>query len=139
LQFSDKEFSSVVSTTKTALEVFNNPYIQKSTSTSDFNIKELRSSKLTIYLSSNMKDSEWVQPITRLFIELAAVELLSDKPNLDQKVLILADEFVKMGKMTQLIKTPDLSRGQKVAVIFIVQALSKPAEAYGKSEVDVLF
>jgi type IV secretion system protein VirD4 len=47
----DKEFSSVVSTTKTALEVFNNPYIQKSTSTSDFNIKELRSSKLTIYLS----------------------------------------------------------------------------------------
>jgi hypothetical protein len=40
------------------------------------------------------KDSEWVQPITRLFIELAAVELLSDKPNLDQKVLILADEFV---------------------------------------------
>jgi type IV secretory pathway TraG/TraD family ATPase VirD4 len=36
LQFSDKEFSSVVSTTKTALEVFNDPYIQKSTSTSDF-------------------------------------------------------------------------------------------------------
>ena len=131
LQFSDKEFSSVVSTTKTALEVFNDPYIQKSTSTSDFNIKELRSSKLTIYLSSNMKDSERVQPITRLFIELAAVELLSDKPNSDQKVLILADEFVKMGKMTQLIKTPDLSRGQKVAVIFIVQALSQPAEVYG--------
>jgi hypothetical protein len=38
-----------------------------------------------------MKDSERVQPITRLFIELAAVELLSDKPNLDQKVLILID------------------------------------------------
>jgi type IV secretory pathway TraG/TraD family ATPase VirD4 len=55
--FSDKEFSSVVSTTKTALEVFNDPYIQKSTSTSDFNIKELRSSKLTIYLSSNMSAS----------------------------------------------------------------------------------
>jgi type IV secretory pathway TraG/TraD family ATPase VirD4 len=36
-----------------------------------------------------------------------------------------------MGKMTQLIKTPDLSRGQKVAVIFIVQALSQPAEVYG--------
>jgi hypothetical protein len=34
-----------------------------------------------------MKDSERVQPITRLFIELAAVELLSDKPNSDQKVL----------------------------------------------------
>jgi type IV secretory pathway TraG/TraD family ATPase VirD4 len=46
-------------------------------------------------------------------------------------VLFLADEFVKMGKMTQLIKTPDLSRGQKVAVIFIVQALSQPAEVYG--------
>jgi type IV secretory pathway TraG/TraD family ATPase VirD4 len=45
--------------------------------------------------------------------------------------LILADEFVKMGKMTQLIKTPDLSRGQKVAVIFIVQALSQPVEVYG--------
>jgi type IV secretory pathway TraG/TraD family ATPase VirD4 len=50
--------------------------------------------------------------------------------------LILADEFVKMGKMTQLIKTPDLSRGQKVAVIFIVQALSQPAEVYGAVVVD---
>jgi type IV secretory pathway TraG/TraD family ATPase VirD4 len=60
-----------------------------------------------------------------LFIELAAVELLSDKPNSDQKVLILADEFVKMGKMTQLIKTPDLSRGQKVAfMIFSLATFS---------------
>jgi type IV secretory pathway TraG/TraD family ATPase VirD4 len=52
----------------------------------------------------------------------------------DGFILILADEFVKMGKMTQLIKTPDLSRGQKVAVIFIVQALSQPAEVYGALE-----
>lgn len=131
LQFSEKEFGSVVSTTKTALEVFNDPYIQKSMATSDFNIRELRESKLTIYLSSNMKDSERVQPITRLFIELATVELLSDKPTDDQKVLILADEFVKMGKMTQLIKAPDLSRGQKLAVIFIMQSLSQPVEVYG--------
>jgi type IV secretion system protein VirD4 len=131
LQFSEKEFGSVVSTTKTALEVFNDPYIQQSMATSDFNIRELRESKLTIYLSSNMKDSERVQPITRLFIELATVELLSDKPTDDQKVLILADEFVKMGKMTQLIKAPDLSRGQKLAVIFIMQSLSQPVEVYG--------
>jgi type IV secretion system protein VirD4 len=131
LQFSEKEFGSVVSTTKTALEVFNDPYIQQSMATSDFNIRELRESKLTIYLSSNMKDSERVQPITRLFIELATVELLSDKPTNDQKVLILADEFVKMGKMTQLIKAPDLSRGQKLAVIFIMQSLSQPVEVYG--------
>jgi type IV secretion system protein VirD4 len=131
LQFSEKEFGSVVSTTKTALEVFNDPYIQQSMATSDFNIRDLRESKLTIYLSSNMKDSERVQPITRLFIELATVELLSDKPTNDQKVLILADEFVKMGKMTQLIKAPDLSRGQKLAVIFIMQSLSQPVEVYG--------
>lgn len=131
LQFSEKEFGSVVSTTKTALEVFNDPYIQKSMATSDFNIRELRESKLTIYLSSNMRDSERVQPITRLFIELATVELLSDKPTDNQKVLILADEFVKMGKMTQLIKAPDLSRGQKLAVIFIMQSLSQPVEVYG--------
>jgi type IV secretory pathway TraG/TraD family ATPase VirD4 len=44
--------------------------MQKSTSTSDFNIKELRSSKLTIYLSSNMKDSERVQPIMQLIINI---------------------------------------------------------------------
>ena len=72
-----------------------------------------------------------MQPITRLFIELATVELLSDRPTDNQKVLILADEFVKMGKMTQLIKAPDLSRGQKLAVIFIMQSLSQPVEVYG--------
>jgi hypothetical protein len=67
--------ASCVNTILKAVVDINVLYIQKSTSTSDFNIKELRSSKLTIYLSSNMKDSERVQPITRLFIELAAVEL----------------------------------------------------------------
>lgn len=138
LQFEDKEFGSVVSTTKKALEIFNDPYIRKNMATSDFKIKELRQSKLTIYLCSNMKDAERIQPITRLFIELATVELLSDNPRDDQKVLILADEFVKMGKMQQLIKAPDLSRGQKLCVIFIVQSLSQPREVYGKDITDTL-
>jgi hypothetical protein len=48
-------------------------------------------------LSLNCK-TERVQPITRLFIELAAVELLSDKPNSDQKVLILRFSSATTGK-----------------------------------------
>lgn len=75
--------------------------------------------------------SQGCNTIDNINTMVATAELLSDKPTDKQKVLILADEFVKMGKMTQLIKAPDLSRGQKLAVIFIMQSLSQPAEVYG--------
>jgi type IV secretory pathway TraG/TraD family ATPase VirD4 len=69
--------------------------IEKNVSSSpSLTLPRIATSAKKIYLSSNMKDSERVQPITRLFIELAAVELLSDKPNSDQKVLILADFMI---------------------------------------------
>lgn len=138
LQFEDREFSSVVSTCRTALDVFNDPFISKNTSETDFSIQELRDEKVSIYLSSSTEDAERIIPITKLFIELATGKLLSDKPRNDQKILILADEFIKMGKMEKLVSTPDLSRGQKLIVVFIVQSFNQIKALYGENGANTL-
>jgi type IV secretion system protein VirD4 len=138
LQFEKREFGSVVSTCRTALDIFNDPFISKNTSETDFNIQELRDGKVSIYLCSNMEDAERITPITRLFLELTTTKLLSDKPKDDQKVLILADEFIKMGKMDKLVSTPDLSRGQKLIVIFIVQSFNQIKQIYGENGANTL-
>ena len=71
-----------------------------------------------------------VQPITRLFIELVVNKFLSDKPKDDEQIVILADEFVRMGKLPTLVKAPALSRAQKVIAVFIVQDYAQLRENY---------
>lgn len=138
IQFDAKEFGSISSTTKTALDVFSDPFIEKNTSSSDFNIQELRDSKLSIYLCTNTEDFERVQPITRLFIELVTNKFLADKPEDGQEIVILADEFVRMGKLKSLMSAPALSRAQKVIALFIVQDFAQLKEMYGENGINEL-
>ncbi len=130
VQLSDKEFSSVLSSTTNKLEIFNDPIIAKNTQKSDFKFSELRNNKVSIYLCSKPKDLERVKIITALFIELAANEFLSDKPNDEQIITFLIDEFPRMSKLNALVKLPAVSRGQKVNVILIAQDYDQIKEVY---------
>ena len=138
LQKDAKELGSILSTTTTALRIFSDPFIEKNTSSSDFKIQELRDSKLSIYLCTNTEDFERVQAITRLFIELATNRLLADKPEDGQEIVILADEFVRMGKLKTLMSAPALSRSQKVIALFIVQDFAQLKELYGENGINEL-
>lgn len=138
IQFDAKELGSVLSTTKTALDVFADPYISKNTNGSDFNVQELRDSKLSIYLCTSTDDFERVQPITRLFIELVTNKFLADTPQDGQEIVILADEFVRMGKLKALVSAPALSRSQKVIAMFIVQDFAQLKELYGENGINEL-
>lgn len=138
VQFNAKEFDSIASTTKTALDVFSDPFIEKNTNSSDFNLQELRDAKLSIYLCTSTDDFERVQPITKLFVEIATNKFLADAPEDDQKIVILADEFVRMGKLKSLVSAPALSRAQKVIVLFIVQDFAQLKELYGENGINEL-
>lgn len=132
LQINSREFGSISSAASAPLEVFSHPVVRENLSKSDFSITDLRNNKITIYLCTSTDDFERVQPITRLFIELAANQLLADKPKKGQEILFLLDEFVRMGKLLTLVKMPALSRSQLVIILFIVQDFVQIEALYGK-------
>lgn len=127
---STAEFGSTRTTCINALSSFDNPTIAENTSSSDFKLSDFRQKKITIYLSSRPKDLKITKPIMNMLVELFAIEILSDSPKDDQQVTLLLDEFPKMGKMTELIKLPAVSRGQKANVIFICQDFDQIKEVY---------
>ena len=132
LQINSKEFGSISSAASAPLEVFSHPTVKENLSESDFKISNLRESKITIYLCTRIEDFERVKSITRLFIELAANKILSDKPKKGQEVLFLLDEFIRMGKLQVLAQMPALSRGQLGIAMFIVQDVAQIEGLYGK-------
>ena len=129
-QVNSKEFSSVLTTMISKLEIFADPIVASNTSKSDFSIKQLRQSKASIYLCTRPKDLARAAPIIKIFIEIAANEFLSDKPRKEQKVTFLLDEFARMGKLDTLIKLPAVSRGQNANVVLICQDLDQIKSVY---------
>lgn len=130
LNISQQELSSIITTTINALSSFDNPTVANNTSDSDVKLSDFRNKKITLYLSSRPKDLAIVAPITKLLIELFAVEILSDKPKNNEIITLLLDEFPKMGKMQELVKLPAVSRGQKVNVILICQDFDQIKAVY---------
>ena len=138
LNISQQELSSIITTTINALNSFDNPTVEQNTQSSDFKLSDFRKEKITLYLSSRPKDLNVVAPITKILIELFAIEILSDKPKDDEIITFLLDEFPKMGKMQELVKLPAVSRGQKANVIFICQDFDQIESVYKKTGLNEL-
>jgi type IV secretion system protein VirD4 len=141
LQINAEEFSSMVSTTTAALDALQNPITKNNTNSSDFSISDLRdeNNKISIYLCSKAEDFDMDQPLLRLFLDLAGMRILSDEdPKDNQMVCFLLDEFVRMGRLDNLMQLPAVSRGQKAFAIFIVQDYAQLRRVYGDNGINEL-
>jgi type IV secretion system protein VirD4 len=150
----DKERGSILSTVFASLGVFRNAAVRAHTSHSDFHFADLRGMKdangdvkpATVYLSINQVDSDALNPITGIFIELMSKWLIANPPkqkNPDGEVgpypvLFVLDEMPKMGKLQAIIEGPDIGRGQQVSYMIIGQDLEQIAAGYSREAMETL-
>jgi type IV secretory pathway TraG/TraD family ATPase VirD4 len=78
----DKEFSSVLSTAKTALILYNDLLVQHSIEVSDFTINDLKHFKysVSLYLVVPPSDIERLKPLLRLIFTMAVTVLMYLSP-----------------------------------------------------------
>ncbi|MFX7393245.1 type IV secretory system conjugative DNA transfer family protein, partial [Acinetobacter baumannii] len=86
----------------TALSLWEVPRIASATAASDFDVRELRSRRMSVYLCAQPSDLRRMRPIYAIFfqqlIDAMAREEFGEKREHRHRVLALLDEFWALGE-----------------------------------------
>jgi len=135
----DKEFAGVFGSFKSAMAVFSDPRVAENCSTSDFALGELRKECTTVYLCVSNADQTRLAPFLAMFFETATLTYIRKEPTPeDYRITYALDEFVRLGKMTEVAKMPAISRSFGVNALFVVQSQSQLKALYDQDGLDEL-
>lgn len=156
LDKADREFSSVVSTINTALQLYADPIIRQNTAASDFRIADLVNFEqpLSLYISVPPSDRIRLAPLLRLTFTLIVNRLTqkmdfapigdseggqgSDRPLRQvankHRLLLLIDEFPTLKRMELFADALSYMGGYGIKAYLIAQDLQQILENYGQYE-----
>jgi type IV secretion system protein VirD4 len=129
------EAGSVLSTTKTFLELYRDPTVAKNTSRSDFRIRDLMhyADPVSLYIITQPNDKARLRPLVRIVVNMI-VRLLADKmefengrpkPTYKHKLLAMIDEFPALGKLEILQESLAFVAGYGIKCYLISQDINQ--------------
>lgn len=132
----DNTRSGVMGSFRSRLELWSNPVLDAATSGNDFDLRELRKKKMSIYVGVTPDNQERLKPLLNLFfqqlVDLNTRELPEKNPALKYPVLLLLDEFRALGKVDVIVQGISYIAGYGLRLLTIVQSPSQIVEVYGK-------
>lgn len=130
-----KEQSGVLSTLKASLSLFANPLVDRATSGTDFDPRELRRRPMTVYLGVMPRDIARLSPLLNIFVQQTFDGLLGRLPGRDEphQVLALLDEFTALGRLENVEKGIAYFAGYNIVLAPVIQDLSQLEEVYGQA------
>jgi type IV secretion system protein VirD4 len=131
----DRTRGSVMFNVNNAFAPWDSPLICAVTETSDFDIRELRRKRMSIFIGSPLADLESYRPLIRILFQQIHDVLMRNLPGADEphKVLLLLDEFYALGKMSSLASKIAVSAGYGFRMAIVLQNISQLDETYGKA------
>ncbi len=127
--------SSIRVTFTSRLDLWLNPILDAATSASDFDLRELRSKPISLYIGVNPDDLHRLRPVLNLLcqqaIGLQTRELPERNPALRFQVLMMLDEFTALGRIPIIAEAISYLPGYNVRVVLVIQALAQLREVYG--------
>lgn len=138
LNSGETALKGIVATFSATLTPFANQVIDKATSGDDFDLRDVRKKKMTIYL--NIPAGEILQAgfILNLFfsqlINENVKELPEQNPALKYQCLLLLDEFTAMGKVAIIAKGVGYMAGYNMRLAIIIQDKTQLEAVYGKED-----
>lgn len=127
--------SSIRKTFTSRLDLWLNPMLDAATSESDFDLRDLRKSPMSIYVGVNPDDLHRLRPVLSLFFQqaigLQTRELPEHNPALERQVLMLLDEFTALGRIPIVAEAISYLPGYNVRVLLVIQTPSQLREVYG--------
>ena len=137
----DKERSFVRTSCAKVLNLWSNPLVDAATSTSDFDLRDMRRQRMSIYIGVSVDTKDAVAPLVALFMQQAIGALVQKEPDPEtepHKVLFMLDEFASMGRMEMVSNSVTMLASYGGRLMFILQALSTLDEHYGKDGREVI-
>lgn len=133
---SEQTAASILSSLIAPLSVFSDAVVSKVTSQDDFDLRDIRKKRMTIYLGIQPNDiAKFSRLINLFFSQLISVnteELPEDNPELKYQVLLLIDEFAAIGKVEIIEKSVAYIAGYNLRLFPIFQNMSQLNRLYTK-------
>src|ERR1700751_2949922 len=129
------EAGSVLSTAKSSLDFYGFPTVAKTTSRSDFRIRDLMhyADPVSLYIITQPNDKDRLRPLVRIVVNMI-VRLLADKmefengrpkPTYQHKLLAMIDEFPALGKLEILQQSLAFVAGYGIKCYLIAQDINQ--------------
>jgi type IV secretion system protein VirD4 len=139
----DNTRSGILASFRSALSLWMNPIVDAATSGNDFDLRDIRKKKMTIYLCITPDNMERMGKVINLFIQqlidLNTRELPSKNQALKYKCLIIADEMRAVGKIEKYLNGAAYARGYGFRYLSVIQSPSQVVEVYGRDAAKTFF
>jgi type IV secretion system protein VirD4 len=130
---SDNTFSGIKQTITSKLNLWLNPYVDAATSETDFDLRQVRRERISIYLGVSPDNIDRIAPVYNLFlqqlIDLNTRELPASGGQVP--VLLLLDEFARLGKAPVIASAFSYVAGYGLRLLPVIQSRSQPRGIYG--------
>jgi type IV secretion system protein VirD4 len=135
---SDNTFSGIKQTITSKLSLWLNPYVDAATSETDFDLRQIRRERISIYLGVSPDNIDRIAPVYNLFlqqlIDLNTRELPASGGQVP--VLVLLDEFARLGKAPVIASAFSYVAGYGLRLLPVIQSRSQPRGIYGADVTD---
>ncbi|MET4682640.1 type IV secretory system conjugative DNA transfer family protein [Brevundimonas faecalis] len=129
---SENTFASIRQSITTRMGLWLNPLADAATSASDFDLRDLRRGGLSLYLGASPADMVRVAPLySLLFQQLVDLSSRSLPGLKDRPVLVLLDEFARLGPAPLLAHAFSWVAGYGLRLLPVIQSPSQLRALYG--------
>ena len=137
LSNSENTLAGIVATFGTPLLFFQNPRVDLATSTNDFDLREVRRERMSIYFKMPPNKLKEGSVLVNLFFDqllnLNTRVLPSQDKTLKHQCLVLLDEMTSIGKVAMIAQAVSYMAGYNMRLLTIIQNKSQLEDVYGKA------
>jgi type IV secretion system protein VirD4 len=138
-----QQVEGIRKTVSTKLSPWFSPRLQAATECSDFDLRMLRRRPMSIYLTVAPGNIPRMRPYIALFLE-QVIALNSDvlpehDPAVQWQVLLLLDEFLRVGRLVEVAEAGQYVAGYGMRMALIVQDKPQLAARYGEDAMQDIF
>lgn len=138
LRTGDRERGSIQSAVSKAFAWMASDAMRRFLSGSSFKLDWLLDDKLDLFIVVPLDQVEKQAVFMRLFVNLVlgTVVRQDGRRKVEAPILLVLDEFVRMGRMEQIMNVANLGAGLGVEALFVTQDIGQLQKAYGRHDAD---
>src|SRR5471032_994832 len=130
--------ASILATFNAPLTIWANPIVDAATSGNDFDLRDVRKRRMTIYIGITpdhlTEAALLVNLVFSQLVNLNTKELPEGNPALKFQCLLLLDEFTSIGKIQIIARAVPYMAGFNLRMLSIVQSVSQLESVYGRAD-----
>lgn len=130
----DNTFAGIVQTVTSKLSLWLNPRVDAATEECDFDLRELRTRRMSIYLGVSPDELDRVAPLYNLLFQQLVDLNVRDLPGATTplKVLVILDEFARIGRAQVIASAFSYVAGYGIRLLPVIQSRSQLRAVYGE-------